>query len=112
MPAPTRVQDGGARPSAPLLCEGSFTARDLAVAAGITPARLAGLIELGLVEPIRPGGSEFSAAAAARLRRMLRLRADLGVSFVGAAIIVDLVDRIERVESELARALRRARSGL
>jgi hypothetical protein len=34
---------------------------------------------------------------------MLRLRADLGVNFTGAAIIVDLMERLERLDAELAR---------
>ena len=37
----------------------------------------------------------FSVAMASRLRRMLRLHRDLGVNFTGAAIIVDLVERLE-----------------
>jgi hypothetical protein len=51
----------------------------------------------GLVEEIAPQSGRFSAAAAARLRRMQRLRADLGVNLAGAAIIVDLVERLERM---------------
>jgi MerR HTH family regulatory protein len=34
---------------------------------------------------------------------MLRLHRDLGVDFTGAAIIVDLLERLERLEAELAR---------
>jgi len=37
-----------------------------------------------------------------RLRRMARLRRDLGVNFAGAAVIVDLVDRIEELNRDLA----------
>src|SRR5439155_551059 len=55
------------------------------------------LVRAGLVEEIAPGSGRFTAAAAARLRRMQRLRADLGVNLVGAAIIVDLVERLERM---------------
>ena len=65
-------------------------------------------MRLGLVEPAAPGPREFTAATAARLRRMLRLHADLGVNLIGAAIIVDLLERLERLEAELAR---RARPG-
>jgi hypothetical protein len=75
----------------------------LAAAAGISPARLARLIQLGLVEPAEPGPSEFAAAVAARLRRMLRLHDDLGVDLVGAAIITDLLERLDRMETELQR---------
>jgi len=76
---------------------------ELAAAVGITPARLARLIGLGLVEPISPAPTEFTAATALRLRRMLRLHADLGVNLIGASVIVDLLERLERLESELAR---------
>jgi DNA-binding transcriptional MerR regulator len=76
---------------------------ELAAAAGISAARLARLIRLGLVEPTAPGASEFTAATAAQLRRMLRLHGDLGVNLAGAVIIVDLLGRLERVEAELAR---------
>jgi chaperone modulatory protein CbpM len=76
---------------------------ELAAAAGITPARLARLISLGLVEPVSPERAEFSVATALRLRRMQRLHTDLGVNWIGASIIVDLLERLDRVESELAR---------
>ena len=75
-----------------------LTARDLAAAADISEDRLTALVHLGLVEPTEPGGSEFEASAALRLRRMIRLHADLGVSFLGAAIIVDLLERLDRLE--------------
>jgi len=47
--------------------------------------------------------STFSAATAERLRRMLRLHRDLGVNFTGAAIIVDLVERLERERNRSGR---------
>ncbi|MCI0545852.1 MAG: chaperone modulator CbpM [Candidatus Rokubacteria bacterium] len=87
-----------------------LSAEELAAAAGITPARLALLVRLGLVEPDPPGAGEFTAASAFRLRRMLRLHADLGVNLIGAAIAVDLLERIDRLEAELAR-WRRAGTG-
>jgi len=34
---------------------------------------------------------------------MLRLHRDLGVTLVGAAIVVDLLERIDRLEREQAR---------
>ena len=75
----------------------------LAAAVGISPSRLARLIQLGLVEPAEPGPSEFAAAAAARVKRMLRLHDDLGVDLVGAAIITDLLERLDRMDTELRR---------
>ncbi len=76
---------------------------ELAAVAGIGRARLARLVRLGLVEADTPDGGQFSAATAARLGRMLRLHRDLGVNLAGAAIIVDLVEELDRLESELAR---------
>jgi chaperone modulatory protein CbpM len=87
----------------PLRAELYLSVDELAAAAGISPARLARLVRLGLVAPTAPGAREFTAASAARLRRMLRLRDDLGVNLAGAAIIVDLLERLERLEAELAR---------
>jgi chaperone modulatory protein CbpM len=36
-----------------------------------------------------------------RFRRMQRLHRDLGVNFAGAAVILDLLDRIEQMRREL-----------
>ena len=150
---------------------------ELAAAAGISPAMLAHLVHLGLVEPTAPGtggaptiadfdghgrrefataGGTFytvfdldcaglgdaslanlppeaglyaclfgglvfwlfcssrhttitvTSAISLRLRRMLRLHGDLEVDLEAAAIIVDLLERLEWLEAELAR-LRRLR---
>jgi MerR family transcriptional regulator/heat shock protein HspR len=81
----------------------ALSAEELAAAAGISATRLARLARLGLVESPAPGSGTFAAATAERLRRMLRLHADLGVNLTGAAIIVDLLERLERIEAELAR---------
>ena len=79
-----------------------LTIADLARAGRITRGRVARLVKLGLVEPARAGEHRFTVTAAVRLRRVMRLRADLGVDLTGAAIIVDLLERLERLEAELA----------
>jgi DNA-binding transcriptional MerR regulator len=84
-PAPRRP--GGSR----------LGAAELAHTAGISIATLNRLVRAGVV-PVE-GDGEFTAATALRLRRMLRLHRDLGVGLLGAAIIVDLLDRLERFES-------------
>jgi DNA-binding transcriptional MerR regulator len=78
--------------------EARLSAEELAATAGIRPTRLRHLVEQGLLEPAEPGGNEFTAAAAERLRRMLRLRRDLGVNLVGASIIADLLRRLADLE--------------
>jgi hypothetical protein len=80
-----------------------LSSEELAEVSGISVARLERLVSLGVVEPSAPGASEFTAATAARLRRMLRLHADLGVNFIGAAILVELLERLEQLEAELDR---------
>jgi DNA-binding transcriptional MerR regulator len=77
-----------------------LTADEVAAAAGISDATLARLVRAGLVEPAAPGAATFTAATAARLRRMLRLRSDLGVNLVGAAIILDLVERLDDLHAQ------------
>lgn len=83
--------------------ESYLSSEELAAAAGISSATLARLVGLGLVEPTALRRNErgatspvFSTATASRLRRMLRLHRDLGVNLTGAAIIVDLVEQLER----------------
>lgn len=76
---------------------------ELAAASDMRPGRVTRLVRLGLVEPIGPGANQFTAATAARLRRMLRLHDDLGVNLADAAIIVGLLERLDHLEAELAR---------
>jgi DNA-binding transcriptional MerR regulator len=88
-----------------LSVDARLSLEDLAAAVGISPARITHLVRLGLLEP---QGEErwFAAADVLRLRRMLRLRADLGIGFVSAAIMVDMVDRLDRAMDELAQLRR------
>jgi chaperone modulatory protein CbpM len=85
------------------LTEVALSGAQLAAAAGISPARLAALVRLGIVEPVG-GPDEFTAATARRLRRLLRLERDLDVDVEAAAVIMDLLERLDRLEAELARA--------
>jgi len=64
------------------------------------------LAEQGLIETVA-GDPEANEPLVPRrmviqLRRMQRLRRDLGVNFAGAAVILDLVGRIEQLNRELA----------
>ena len=67
------------------------------------------LAEQGLIETLE-GRTEPQVPrhAIVKLRRMQRLHRDLGVNFTGAAIILDLVGRIE----QLNRQLREMREGI
>jgi len=62
------------------------------------------LVRQGLIETLDGPADEplVPRRAVVQLRRMQRLRRDLGVNFEGAAIILDLVGRIEQLNRELA----------
>jgi hypothetical protein len=63
------------------------------------------LAQHGLIETVEGGTDEplLPRRVVMRLRRMQRLRRDLGVNFAGAAVILDLVGRIEQLNRELMR---------
>ena len=70
---------------------------------------IARLVQQGLIETLDSGTEEpmVPRRAVVQLRRMQRLRRDLGVNFAGASIILDLVGRIEQLNRELAEMHRR-----
>jgi hypothetical protein len=69
------------------------------------------LAQQGLIETLESGTDEplLPRRAVIQLRRMQRLRRDLRVNFTGAAIILDLVGRIEELNRELAEMHKRAK---
>jgi hypothetical protein len=60
------------------------------------PDLVARFVRLGLVEADAPD-------AEARLARAIRLRRDLGLSYAGAILASQLLDRIEELEARLRR---------
>ena len=88
-----------------------LTLEDLASAAGLHPELVDVLVRYRLVEPTANTGScpLFSISSVERLGRILRLRHDLGVNLAGVAVILELMERIEHLQTELK--LSRKRSG-
>ena len=76
---------------------------------GARRSLIARLVQKGLIETLDSGTEEpmVPRRAVVQLRRMQRMRRDLGVNFAGAAIILDLVGRIEQLNRELAEMHRR-----
>lgn len=62
------------------------------------------LAELGILE-IR--GDCLPACQVVRIQKLMRLRSNLGVNLHGAAIIIDLLERIEMLQDEIDRLKRR-----
>ena len=67
------------------------------------------LARRGLIETLESESSEplLPSRVVVQLRRMQRLKRDLGVNYSGAAVIVDLVKRIENLNGELREMRRR-----
>jgi MerR HTH family regulatory protein len=68
------------------------------------------LAERGLIDTVDSDADEpprVPRRVVIQLRRMQRLRRDLGVNYAGAAVICDLVERIEQLNRELAEMNRR-----
>ena len=71
------------------------------------------LAQQGLIESVESSSDEpmVPRRVVVQLRRMQRLRRDLRVNFAGAAVILDLVGRIEQLNRELAEMHRREEGG-
>jgi len=80
----------------------------VAQSVGASRSLVVRLAERGLIETIENSSEQslLPRRVVFQLRRMQRLRRDLGVNFAGAAVIIDLVNRIEQLNRELAEARR------
>jgi hypothetical protein len=75
---------------------------------GIEPVRLREFMDLGWIEAWKTAQNEifFSSRDVRRIRKAQRLCCDFELTTVGVTIIIDLLERIERLEQEV-RQLRR-----
>lgn len=80
-----------------------LTREQVAVRCAVDVDFIEQLVSLGVIDPM-PGG--FSCEVTLRVGRFVRLQRDLGVNLEGAAVIVELLDRIDELEHQLY-ALRR-----
>ncbi len=78
---------------------------DLANASGLHPGLVEQFVDYGLLEPSAGSGprSLFPASAVERLRRIIRLKCDLGVNLAGIAVILEMRERLVSLQEELAR---------
>lgn len=83
-------------------CRSLLSEDELAYRCGIHPGLAARLRAIGLIAPEREEEPFlYPPAAVMRLRRMLRLRKDLGVNYAAAGIIADLLERIDDLEEKV-----------
>src|SRR5579883_3167922 len=83
--------------------EGLLTEADLARATGLHPELIRRLYCTGVLEAAeeRENESLFAPTMVLRLRRALRLRRDLGLSWHGLGIVTELLERIDTLEARL-----------
>jgi DNA-binding transcriptional MerR regulator len=79
----------------------TLSTEEVADRCGLHPALVERLVALGLIEPLEGRSNRFPPDATLRLQRALRLRRDLGLSYNGAALVLELLDRIEALERRL-----------
>jgi len=82
-----------------------ISAREVVSRCGIHPGLLDRFVRLGLVDTVgrdrRSGEWFFSMEAVPRIRKIMRLRRDLGINYPGIAVVLELLRRIEDLESRL-----------
>jgi hypothetical protein len=74
---------------------------EVAARCGLHPSLVQRLVALGIIEPLDGRTDRFPLDVTLRLQRALRLRRDLGLSYNGAALVLELLDRIENLERRL-----------
>jgi len=69
----------------------------------IQPAEVAELVDLGWISPTKTSADEylFRLRDVYRIHKLMRLVKDLGVSFNSGSLIVDLLERVEELETEI-----------
>lgn len=79
-----------------------LTLHDLADAAAVSRKRVKSLVGVGLLEASTRtrSGPLFPVSCVERLRRIQRLRRDLGINLQGIAAVLDMRERIENLQRE------------
>ena len=82
-----------------------LTVPELCRACRLSAERVFELVAEGIIDPVGrdPGHYRFRAVAVHRVRRVQRLEQDLGVNVAGAAVVLDLLDELERLRRRLHR---------
>jgi chaperone modulatory protein CbpM len=78
----------------------TFSLRELSVACGIQTELVVEMVDQGVIEPADAGTEwQFHGDALVRAQRALRLVRDLDLNWPGAALALDLLDELERLQN-------------
>jgi hypothetical protein len=80
---------------------GLLTLEEVAGRCGLHPEFVQRLVVLGLIDPEDGCTDLFCPEVTFRVERLLRLRRDLGVNYSAAALVLDLLERIDFLEGRL-----------
>jgi chaperone modulatory protein CbpM len=88
-----------------------LTMADVAAHSGLPPDLVRRFVALGLVDAERDarGRLWFRAGAPSAIARVQRLRAGLCLNYAAVGVVLDLLDRIDRLETALRRSERAAK---
>jgi MerR family transcriptional regulator/heat shock protein HspR len=75
--------------------------QEMAAECGLHPDLVQRFVTLGIIDPLENDASHFAPEAARRIRRLLRLRRDLGVNYNAAGLVLELLERIDQLEARL-----------
>jgi chaperone modulatory protein CbpM len=79
----------------------TLTLDELSGACAVTRERIVELLELGVFGARDPDAGRLGGDSLRRARLALRLQRDLELNAAGAALVVELLDRIDELEAEL-----------
>lgn len=83
---------------------GVWTIEEICVACQVEQGWVAGLVSHGVIEPVEGGQAEaaqYAAASVMRVAKAKRLERDLSLNTPGVALVLDLLDEIERLRAKL-----------
>lgn len=83
--------------------ESDVTLAELCEACAVHAEAVEAMIEEGIVAPVGGGESKwrFSRSSVVRVRTVVRIQRDLHVNLAGAALAVELLERIEELRARL-----------
>jgi chaperone modulatory protein CbpM len=84
------------------ISQGFLRAEEICVQLGISRELLELCLRWEVIEPpeTEEGVQLFGQSAVDRIRRALRLHHDLGINWPGVAVVLDLLERMERLERQ------------
>jgi chaperone modulatory protein CbpM len=81
----------------------TLTLDELGSACAVETAQILQLVEEGILEPIVQEQRQwcFPATSLPRIQKAMRLQRDLDINLAGVALVLDLLDELERVRARL-----------